>query len=166
MKITGATRIAILLLAAATFMPAARSQDKNADATDMAALRAAAAADKKALVASTLKLTPAEAAKFWPVYDTYQRGLDMNNRRRTVGIVGLVGMDKPASDLYAKSFANDQIAADEGEIKARRTLYNRLMRPIPSRIMPPKKAARYLQLEAKLRAAQAYDIATTIPLIK
>jgi hypothetical protein len=58
------------------------------------------------------------------------------------------------------------IAADEAEIKARRTLHNRLMRGVPTRILPPNKAARYLQLESKIRAVQAYDIAAGIPLAK
>ena len=52
-------------------------------------------------------------------------------------------------------------ANDEAEIKARRTMHNRVMRALP-----PRKAARYLQLESKVRAVQDYDIATTIPLIK
>ena len=34
------------------------------------------------------------------------------------------------------------------------------------RALPPKKALRYLQLEAKIRAVQAYDIAQAIPLVK
>jgi len=38
---------------------------------------------------------------------------------------------------------------------------------LPGRtIMPAAKAARYLQLESKIRALQAYDIASTIPLVK
>jgi hypothetical protein len=45
--------------------------------------------------------------------------------------------------------------------QARRTLHNRVMRALE-----PKKAVRYLQLESKIRAIQAYDIAATIPLIK
>ena len=32
--------------------------------------------DKKAYVASVLNLTPAEAKKFWPIYDQYQRDLE------------------------------------------------------------------------------------------
>jgi hypothetical protein len=40
------------------------------------------------------------------------------------------------------------------------------MRGVPTRILPPKKAARYLQLESKIRAVQAYDIAANIPLVK
>ena len=47
----------------------------------------------------------------------------------------------------------------ETEVRARRKLYNGLMRALPA-----KKAARYLQLEAKIRTVQAYDIASAIPL--
>ena len=65
----------------------------------------------------------------------------------------MIGQDKPVSDLYAKQIAKDIIVADETEIKARRTLYNRVMRALPA-----NKAVRYLQLEAKIRAVQAYDI--------
>jgi hypothetical protein len=141
------------------------AEDKIADVTDMQALRSAVRADKKALVASTLKLTAAEAKKFWPLYDAYQRDLDLANRRRNVALEGLIGLDKPLSDLYARNLANELMAADEVEIKARRALHNRLMRGVPTRILPPKKAARYLQLENKIRAVQAYDVAAAIPLI-
>jgi hypothetical protein len=40
------------------------------------------------------------------------------------------------------------------------------MRSVRTRILPPTKAARYMQLEKKIRAVQAYDIAATIPLIR
>ena len=139
----------------------ARAEGSTADVTDMQALRTAVRADKKAFVASTLQLTNTEAKKFWPLYDTYQRSLDAANQRRTLVVINLVSLDKPVSDLYAKSLANELIAVDEAEIKARRTLHNRTMRALE-----PKKAARYLQLESKIRAIQAYDIAATILLIK
>jgi hypothetical protein len=32
--------------------------------------------------------------------------------------------------------------------------------------LPPRKAARYIQLEQKARAVQQYDIAVTFPLVK
>jgi len=144
-----------------------RAEDKIADVTDMDALRTAVRADKKAYVASMLKLTPAEAKRFWPAYDTYQRDVDAADRRRAVVIEAIIVLDKPLSNLYAKTLANELIAADEQELKARRTLHNRLIKPLPGRtIMPAAKAARYLQLESKIRAMKAYDIATTIPLVK
>jgi soluble lytic murein transglycosylase-like protein len=141
--------------------PMVFAEGNAADATDMQALRAAVRADKKALVASTLNLTPAEAKKFWPIYDAYQRDLDLANRRRNVVVVDVVSLTKPLTDLYAKNLANELMAADEAEIKARRSMHNKVLRA-----MPVKKAARYLQLESKIRAFQDYDIAVAIPLVK
>ena len=152
---------AILFGAAMIAAPCASAEDKIADVTDMQALRAAVRADKKAYVASILMLTPAEAQKFWPAYDAYQRTLDMTGREKNMTIIEVVGQDKPVSELYARQIAKDIMLADDAEAKARRTLYNRVMKAVP-----PLKAARYLQLEGKIRAAQAYEIAETIPLIK
>ena len=135
--------------------------DKTADVTDMQALRNAVRADKKAYVASILNLTPDEAKKFWPAYDAYQRTLDMTGREKNVTIIEVVGSDKPVSDLYARQIAKDIMLAEEAEGKARITLYKRVMKAVP-----PKKAVRYLQLENKIRAVQAYEVAETIPLIR
>jgi Spy/CpxP family protein refolding chaperone len=153
--------VAILFAVAAIAAPPALAQDKFAGTTDMQALKDAVKKDKRALVASTLELTDAEAKKFWPLYDAYQRALDGATRERAVVLEDLLGLGKPLSDLYAKTLAAELIAADESEIKARRTLQNGLMRALPA-----KKAARYLQLEAKIRASQAYDLAVAFPLIK
>jgi Spy/CpxP family protein refolding chaperone len=146
----------IWLLLAAT---SALAQVKT-DATDVDALRNAVRADKKALVTSTLNLTDAEAKKFWPIYDAYQRDVDVANRRRNMVVVDLVSANKPISELYARTLANELIGADEAEIKARRVMHNKVLKALP-----PRKAARYLQLESKIRAVQAYDIAVGIPLV-
>jgi hypothetical protein len=157
----------VLLATAVIAAQSVLAQDKAADVTDMQALRTAVRADKKAYVASVLKLTPAEAKKFWPVYDTYQRVLDDANRRRTVVVEALIVKEGPISDLYARQLVKELIEADEQEVKARRAMQNRLMSRVPGRtVMPAAKAARYLQLESKIRAMQAYDIASTIPLVK
>ena len=155
------TQVAALLFAVAAIGPSASWAQDTAGATEMNALRAAVKTDKKALVASTLSLTDAEAKKFWPIYDAYQRDLDLATRRRNVVVIDVVGTGKPISDLYAKNLANELLAADEAEIKSRRTMQNKVMRALPD-----KKAARYVQLESKIRAYQDYDIAVAIPLVK
>jgi Spy/CpxP family protein refolding chaperone len=166
MKTKVATLLFVFAMVAAPSAPAQdrqifATQDRIGDVTDMQALRAAVKSDKRAYVASALNLTPAEAKKFWPIYDAYQRNVDVSNRERVVALEGLIGRDKALSDPYAKNLAKDLVAADESEVKARRTMYNRLMRALP-----PKKAARYLHLESKIRAMQAYDVAMAIPLVK
>jgi hypothetical protein len=50
---------------------------------------------------------------------------------------------------------------EEQEIKAMRKAANASLRALP-----PRKAARYMQLEQKLRAAQDYEIALAFPLVK
>ena len=139
----------------------AAAETRFAGETDMQALRSAVKTDKKALVASTLQLTDAEATKFWPLYDAYQSALNASSRQRAVVIEDLLSLDKPLSDLYAKTLAAEMIAADENEIKARRKLQNGVMKALPA-----KKAARYMQLESKIRAYQDYDIAVAFPLVK
>jgi len=153
--------IAVLCAWSLLAAPLAIAEGNPADATDMQALRSAVRADKKALVASTLDLTPAEAKKFWPIYESYQRDLDLANRRRNVVVVDVVSLKKPLTDLYAKNLVNELMAADEAEIKARRSMHSKVLRALPD-----KKAARYLQLESKIRAYQDYDIAAAIPLVK
>ena len=159
---------ATLALAAATIAAQPVWAEGNvADVTDMQALRQAVRADKKAFVAATLKLTDAEAKRFWPIYDAYQRDLDVVNRRRVLALTTLAGRDRPMSDIYARNLAAELLASDEAEIKLRRTLQNRLMSRTPGRVvMPPTKAARYLQLESKIRAYEDYDIAVNFPLVK
>ena len=58
---------AILFVVISLIAPVAVAEDKIADVTDMQVLRAAVKSDKKAFVASTMKLTGAEAKKFWPI---------------------------------------------------------------------------------------------------
>src|SRR5438105_10806999 len=152
---------AMLFVVVSLIAPIVLAEDKTADVTDMQALRDAVKSDKKAFVASTMNLTSAEAKRFWPIYDIYQRSVDASNRRRALAIEAVITKDQSLSNLYARNLANELIANGEAEIKARRTMHNRMMRALP-----PNKAARYLQLESKVRAVQDYDIATTIPLIK
>ena len=154
--------VTVLACVLASFAaPIILAQNKDGDVTDMQALRAAVKSDKKAFVASTMQLTGAEAKKFWPIYDAYQRSVDVSNQRRSLAIEAVIAKDQSLSNLYARNLANELIANDEAEIRARRTLHNRMMRALP-----PSKAARYLQLESKIRAVQDYDIASTIPLVK
>ncbi len=157
-KLIIVTALAAVLAAPLAFAQAASNPEAVAE---LQALRTAAQKDKRALVASTLALTDAEAKKFWPVYDAYQRDLDIFRRERNVALEELVMRDKPMTNRYAKDFSNELLKIEEQEIKSRRKMHNAVMRALP-----PKKAAQYLQIEQKLRAAQAYEIAVAFPLEK
>ena len=152
---------ALMLCLAIVAAPLAPAQTKADDVTDLQALRQAVKNDKRAYVESTLKLTDAEGKRFWPIYDAYQRELDATGRRRVVAVQGLMFRDAPTTNLSAKQYASEMLAIDEAEIKARRTMRNRVMRALPA-----TKAARYMQLEEKIRAVQDYDVAVAVPLAR
>jgi Spy/CpxP family protein refolding chaperone len=148
---------AALIAAAAVTAPLCAAQDTGV--ADLQAMQQAARKDKRALVADKLQLTPAEAKKFWPVYDSLQKDLASLNRERNVSLEVLANRDKPPSDAYAKQILNDLMSIEEQEVKAMRKASNAALRALPAR-----KAARYMQLENKLRAAQDYEIAVAFPL--
>ncbi len=153
--------VAMLLAAVLLAVPNAYAQggSTGTNPSELETLQAAAKTDKKALVAATLKLTDAEAKKFWPAYDAYQRELGTLGRRRNVALEGLAFRDKPMTDAYAKSLTNEMISVEEQQIKARRKMSKAAMRALP-----PTKAALYMRLEWNLHIAQAYDIAVAFPL--
>jgi len=150
---------AAILVAATAASPIAYAQDTAAAVADLQAMQQAARKDKRALVNEKLQLTPDEAKKFWPIYDNLQRDLSRLNRERNLALETLASRDRPVSDAYAKQIVNDLMTTEEQEVKALRKAANATMRALP-----PRKAARYMQLENKLRAVQDYEIAVAFPL--
>jgi Spy/CpxP family protein refolding chaperone len=153
--------LAILLavVVAAAAAPVVQAQDKPA--IDVEALKTAVKADKRALVASTLKLTDAEAKKFWPLYEDFRRKNDALNRRTARLVEDVVAQAGPISDAHAKVLLKEALAIEDEEMRVRRGYQSRLVK-----VLPATKVMRYLQLENKIRAIQDYDIATVMPLIQ
>jgi hypothetical protein len=159
MKSTIATML--LLAATALMSTAALAQGAVNDGTDLQAMRQAVKNDKRAFVESVMKLDAAEAKRFWPIYSAYQQTLDAGLRRRVVAMQGFMFRDAPVTNLAAKQYATEMLAIDDAEVKARRTMRSRVMRALPA-----VKAARYMQLEEKIRAVQDYDAAAAVPLAR
>ena len=72
----------------------------EADEATLDALVGAVRSNRKALVAANLKLTDAEAAKFWPVYDRYQKEINAVGDR-------LVGVIKDYTEAFP-NFSNEK----------------------------------------------------------
>src|SRR5258708_34645597 len=112
-------------------------------------------ADKKLVVATNMELTEAEAKEFWPIYDQYQKELQKINQR-----IGKV-LDSYADDARSKSLTDDKakklideaVSIDQAEASLKSTFA-----PKPSKGLPVKKVARYLQIEDKIRAVLSYEL--------
>ena len=153
-------RLVILFVAALMAAPTF-GQDRTAD-TNMQILLEKVKADKKLVVAANMDLTEAEGKKFWPIYDTYQKELQIINDRLAKTILAYADAynKNTLTDAQAKQLVNEVLAIDKDEITLRKTYAARL-----EEVLPWMDVARYLQIENKIRAAIRYEVASNIPLV-
>jgi len=176
--ITKAARIALLLLGAAltpalapALGPAFAQVQKAAEAipeptkpmtaADLESLRAELRSSKKQFTASTLKLTDAEATRFWPVYDQYIAELTVINDSRYGLIAEYAGRfgrydDKAASDFITRWLDVDVKTA------ALRAKYV----PIVGKVLPGVKAATFFQIDRRISMAIDLKVATMLPVLQ
>jgi hypothetical protein len=120
-------------------------------------------ADKKLIVAKYMGLTDSEAKKFWPVYEEYQNDLRKINDR-LLSLLESYAADyrnKSLTDEKAKKLLDEWIAIEQDDAKRRGAYVPKVMTALP-----PKKAARYLQIENEFRILIRYDLAATVPLVQ
>jgi hypothetical protein len=141
-------------------IPAA-AQQKPAD--NMQILWEKVKADKKLLVANNMGLTESEAKDFWPVYEEYQRDLVAINQR-IIKLIESYAADYRAdtlTDEKAQKLIEELVAIEQAEAGLKTSYVPKL-----SKVLPPKKVARYLQIENKIRAAVKYELAGGVPLVQ
>ena len=131
--------------------------------TNMEILRQKVKADKKLVVAQNLSLTDAEGAAFWPVYEAYQKDLQQINQRLMTAIRAYADAYNkgPVTNETAKKLLEESMAIDEAEAKLKSSPAPKILAALPA-----TKAARYIQIENKIRAAVRYELAAGIPLVE
>lgn len=140
------------------------SAETSASATtNMEILKEKVKADKKLVVANNMNLTEKEAKAFWPIYDAYQKDLQSINKRTANVIDAYALAYKKGAVLNdtAKKLLDDSIAIEISESKLKQTYADKL-----SKVIPAAKAARYIQIESKIRAIVKYQLAEAIPLVE
>jgi len=131
--------------------------------SDMQILLEKIKSDKKLLVAANMKLSEAEAKKFWPVYDAYQVELKKLNKRVAALIESYADdyNNNSITDAKAKKMISEMVSIDEAEAAMKKSFVPKLYKALPA-----VKAARYLQIENKIRAVLHYELAAAVPLVK
>ena len=117
-------------------------------------------ANRKALVAVNLELSPEEAAKFWPLYERYHTELNVIGDREAAIITDYVASYKDLSNEKALKLSDDYLKAQAERAKVRSTYLSEF-----AKILPGRTVARFYQIENKLDAVIRYDLASTIPVV-
>jgi Spy/CpxP family protein refolding chaperone len=149
------TLSALVALATLVFHLPAQAQDPG----ETQAARADLQAERTKTVANNLQLTEAEAAKFWPLYNEY-RGETSKLDDRALALLNDFAANYDAlSDEKAKDLLKRQLALEDDRLKLRRGYVGKF-----EKVVPPKKVARYYQIERKLDAMVAFEAARSVPL--
>ena len=153
--------VAVAFLAALMVCAAPAMAQEMSDA-NMEILKQKLKADKKLLVAGNMDLSDADAKKFWPIYDAYQKDLEQVNQKLGQTIKDYAEAFNKGSipDPTAKKLLNDALSVEEQETKLKRTYAEKL-----EKVLPFNKVARYIQIENKIRAVIKMELAQQIPLV-
>jgi hypothetical protein len=152
---------AVILALSAGALPAAQPPTGQAAEANLDVLVNAIRSNRKALMAVNLKLTDDEAAKFWPVYDRYQKELNAIGDRLVGVIQDYTANFSDLSNQKAMKLVDDYLAVEADRVKVKRAYVDEFAKALPGRTV-----ARFYQIENKMDAVIRYDLAATIPVVE
>ncbi|PWT88892.1 MAG: hypothetical protein C5B55_12295 [Blastocatellia bacterium] len=128
--------------------------------TDVALLRRNLRAEKKQLIALNLTLTEVEATKFWPVYDQYALEMGKLNDEFDGLIKNYAANQKTLTDEQA-----DKMIRRWAEIQVQLTQTRQKYIPIVEKVISPRKASLFFQIDRRLYALMDLQISSQLPLL-
>ena len=158
--IAAAAIVVLCAAGAASAQTAISSADMVPDAA-IDQLRKDARAEKRDVINGTMQFTSDEAAKFWPLYKSYEI------KRKAIGDEQLAlvkdyadhynGLTDPkAADMLAKL-----ISVEDKSLAAKRAFIHDLQK-----VLSPRTVARYYQVENRLDLLVGLELASQLPVIK
>ncbi len=137
------------------------SSDMGSTNETVAMLRTMAALEKKVVIADALELSRAEDTAFWPIYNQYSAEKGKINGRLIKVINDYAKTYDRMTDSVARSLVDDHMAVQQDLLKLRRKYLRKF-----DKALSPIKVARFYQIENKLDAIIAFDLATEIPVLQ
>jgi len=116
---------------------------------------------KRLVVMENMEFTEEEAAAFWPVYEKHQEELFQINQRGAKLILAYASVFQTLTDEQAVKLVDEYY-----DIQDDRLTVMKKMAADVGKVLPGKKAFRYLQVESKLSAIGRYELAKEIPLAR
>jgi len=135
--------------------------EKPLTAADLEQLRAELRSSKKQVTAATLKLTDAEATRFWPVYDQYAAEVAAIRNSQATLVADYANTWGKYDDEAATDFITRCLDLDV-KTNALRAKYA----PIVGKVLPGVKAATFFQIDRRTSMAIDLKIASMLPILQ
>lgn len=155
------TLVTLLLASMANYTPAI-AQVEPGTKEAMALTRETLQAKREEIVRTAMDLSDNEADAFWALYRKWRAGMTKVGDRKA-HIVELINDQdyERISDQQSKQMLDEWLELQAQSLKLQ-TQYVQEFR----KILPDRKVARFFQLENKLDAIVAYDLAERLPLLQ
>ena len=150
--------IALALLMA--FVPIAAQVQDLGLATDEQILLKQVMTDKRDIYAKNLGLTDSESRAFWPVYDEYEGKVKKVNDRFLALVNDYVAKYAALTDADATAMLKEKMAIEKERAALKQTYTKKV-----AKVLPPKKALRYSQIETRVDMMIQRNVYTLIPLV-
>jgi Spy/CpxP family protein refolding chaperone len=142
--------------------PAASDKEQHAISNqDLEMMRKDIRSQKKQLIAQNLKLTDAEATKFWPIYDQYTAELVKTNNKKYATIQEYADRYGTLSDEDATKLMRQWMEVDVAAAQLRAKYL-----PIVSQAIGGRKAATFAQLDRRISLMIELQLASKVPLVQ
>jgi hypothetical protein len=116
---------------------------------------------KTYILAQNMELTNDEAVEFWPLQREYNLELNRLYDRRFALIRKFLSTYDSITDDQACQLADEALSLEESRTRLKRKYFTEF-----SKVITPRKAVRFFQIENQINAAIDLRIAAALPLIK
>jgi hypothetical protein len=154
------TRLALTLAAALTAsLPTFVVAQDTGLAADEQILLKQVMTDKRAVYANNLDMTGTESAAFWPVYDEYEAHLKKLDDRFLNLVNDFAAKYDTLGDADATAMLKEKLRIEKERIALKEKYTMKI-----AKVLPPKKALRYAQLETRIEIMLRRSVYSMIPL--
>ena len=150
----------VIVFACSTAFPQRETPTGVETDKDIALLRRDLRAEKKALIAMNLPLTAEEATKFWPAYDLYAADMSKVYDEFYKVVKDYVANQKTITDAEASNMLKrwSELIVQVDQTRQRHI-------PLIEKVISPKKAAHFFQVDRRLYALLDLQVVSHAPLI-
>jgi len=128
---------------------------------DIQMMRKDIRSQRKQIIAANLKLTDAEAEKFWPVYEQYVSDLVKINGAKYALIKQYVETHGALTDAEAETSTSQWVGVDESVAELRKKYI-----PIFRKVLSSKNTALFYQLDRRVQLMIDLQLAASLPMIE
>jgi hypothetical protein len=115
--------------------------------------------DRRSIVSSSMRLTPALAEKFWPAYEAYRADVEPYKQRSLDLIKRYAENYGKLTDKQAAILIKDYLKLESERLAIRKKHIKKMQKAVGDVL-----AMRFIQLDNKLNAIVSFGIAEQIPL--